>query len=264
MFVFLSKVLPPLVYPVGLIGLLILAAMIFRKRTRLLLGLLIAAFVILVIGGNHFVAISLARSLEVRIKAPDPIPNAPVIVVLGGGTEAIASPRRMVEVNGAGDRVLYAAELYREGLAPAILVSGGNIPWLSQRPTSPAEEMAALLEFIGVPTAEIWQQTKSQNTYEDALYSAQLLKEKGITRVILVTSATHMPRAYALFVAQGLEVIPAPTDYLVPDYAWNNLGKEDFAGIILDLIPSSSSLSMITNCLKEYIGMLVYSLQGWL
>ncbi len=264
MFVFLSKVLPPLVYPVGLIGLLILAAMIFRKRTRLQLGLLIAAFVILFVGGNHFVSTALAHSLEVRVKAPDPMPSAPVIVVLGGGTEANTPPRHMVEVNGAGDRVLYAAELYREGRAPAILVSGGSIPWLSLRPTSPAEEMTSLLEFIGVPAADIWQQTKSQNTYEDALYSAQLLKEKGISRVILVTSAVHMPRAYALFLAQGLEVIPAPTDYQVTDYAWNNLSRGDFARILVDMIPDASGLSTVSNCLKEYLGMIVYSLQGWL
>jgi uncharacterized SAM-binding protein YcdF (DUF218 family) len=264
MFVFFSKLLPPFFYPVGLVCLLVLASILLRKRTRLHIWLLITALLLLFVGGNKYTATAIARSLEARIHAPDPIPAADVIVVLGGGTEANAPPRSMAEVNGAGDRILYTAKLYREGHAPAILVSGGNISWLSSRPGSPAEEMAEILEFVGVPGSAIWFQDKSQNTYEDALYSAEILNEKGISRIILVTSAMHMPRSYALFTAQGFDVIPAPADYVVPDYVWNDLGKGDFSAILVNLIPSASSLSMVTTCLKEYLGMLVYSLQGWL
>lgn len=264
MFVFLSKVLPPLVYPIGLVCALILAGILLRKRKRLQTVLLAAALALLVIGGNRYVAVALARSLETRITAPETIPAADAIVVLGGGTEANAPPRRSVEINGAGDRILYAARLHREGLAPVVLVSGGNISWLSSRPSSPAEEMAEILEFVGIPKEAIWIQDQSQNTYEDAVFSYDLLTEKGINRIILVTSATHMPRSYALFEAQGLEVIPAPADYAVPDYVWNDIFREDFAGILVDIIPSASALSMTTTCLKEYLGFFIYQLQGWL
>lgn len=264
MFVFLSKFLPPLVYPVGLIAILIAAAIIFRKRTRVQLALLITALGLILVGGNRYVAVALIRSLEDRIQAPEQFEPAEAIVVLGGGTEAQASPRRTVEITGAGDRVLYAAKLYRDGLAPVVLASGGNITWLSNRPSSPAEEMAALLEFIGVPKSAIWLQEKSQNTYEDALYSAEMLKEKGITRIILVTSAMHMPRSYALFAAQGLEVIPAPTDYYVPDYYWADPTQGELTSVLVNLIPTAASLSNLTNCLKEYLGLLIYRLQGWL
>jgi len=264
MFVFISKVLPQLVYPVGLIGLLILAAILFYRRTRLQVTLLAIALAILLVGGNRYVALGLARSLESRIQAPDQIARADAIVVLGGGTEAQAPPRRTVEISGAGDRVLYAAKLYRDGLAPAILVSGGYINWLSDRPSTPAQEMVEILTFVGVPESAIWLQEKSNNTHEDAIYSSEILKEKGITKIILVTSAAHMPRSYALFAAQGLEVIPAPTDYLVPDYFWDDFRKGDVASILVNFIPSASSLSTVTACLKEYLGMLVYSLQGWM
>ncbi len=265
MFVFLSKFLPPLVYPIGLITLLIIAALVFRRRARLQIALLAVALALVLVGGNRYVAMALARSLETRITAPQPMQAAEVIVVLGGGTEAQAPPRQTVEVNGAGDRVLYAARLYRDGLAPAILTSGGNIPWLSGRPTSPSEEMAEILEFVGVPESAIWQQTKSQNTYEDALYSAEILKAQGIQKIILVTSATHMPRSHALFSAQGFEVIPAPTDYAVPDYQWSDLTRGgEFTSILVNMIPSVSSMSMLTTCLKEYLGMLIYNLQGWM
>ncbi len=264
MFVFFSKFLPPLIYPVGLTAILIAAAIVFRKRARLQTALLIISLAIILVGGNRYVAVALARSLESRIKAPEPIPSAQAIVVLGGGTEAQASPRRTVEVTGAGDRVLYAAKLYREGLAPVVVASGGNITWLSNRPSSPAEEMAELLEFMGVPESAIWLQTRSQNTFEDALYSAEMLKAEGISRIILVTSAMHMPRSYALFTAQGLEVIPAPTDYYVPDYYWADPTQGEITSVLVNLIPSAASLVNVTNSLKEYLGMLIYKLQGWI
>lgn len=264
MFVFLSKFIPPLVYPVGLTAILITAAIVFRKRARLQVALLSIALALILIGGNRYVAVALARSLEDRIKSPEVITPAEAIVVLGGGTEAQAPPRRTVEITGAGDRVLYAARLYREGLAPIVLASGGNITWLSNRPSSPAEEMADLLVFLGVPESAIWLQTKSQNTYEDALYSAEMLKAQGVSRIILVTSAMHMPRSYALFTAQGLEVIPAPTDYYVPDYYWADPTQGEITSVLVNLIPSAASLTNVTNSLKEYLGMLIYRLQGWI
>ncbi len=264
MFVFLSKALPPLIYPLGLVGLLILAAILFRKRIRIQITFLVIALAIVLLGGNRYVAMTLARSLESRVQPPEQFEKVDAIVVLGGGTEAMAPPRKMVEVNGAGDRVIYAAKLYRDDLAPTILVSGGYISWLNERPSTPAEEMKELLLFVGVPESAIWLQSRSQNTYEDALYSSQILIEKGINRIILVTSAMHMPRSYALFTAQGLEVIPAPADYAVPDYLWNEFGKTEFSSILINLIPSASSLSTVTNCIKEYLGILIYHLQGWL
>ena len=123
---------------------------------------------------------------------------ADAIVVLGGSTEPALSPRPIVEMNGTGDRVTYAAYLYKEGKAPHLLLSGGYITWLDERQSTPAVEMASLLEMMGVPAEALWLEEKSQNTYENALYTHQILTEKGINRIILVTSAMHMPRSVAL------------------------------------------------------------------
>jgi len=136
------------------------------------------------------------------------MPQAPVIVVLGGGTESADYPRPMSEINSAGDRIVYAAWLYQEGVAPHILVSGGNVGFSTSRGTTPAEEMTELLILMGVPENAIWQQSDSQNTHEDALYSAKILMNEDIAEIILVTSAMHMPRAKALFKYQGFKVIP--------------------------------------------------------
>jgi uncharacterized SAM-binding protein YcdF (DUF218 family) len=117
--------------------------------------------------------------------------------------------------------------------------------------------------MIGVPSESIWQQPKSRNTYEDALYSAQILKEQGIRRILLVTSAWHMPRSVRLFQAQGLEVVPAPADFYVTDADWNRLTSLDLRAQILGLLPSVDNLGLTTRMLKEYLGMLVYDLQGY-
>ncbi|MDR3577412.1 MAG: YdcF family protein [Anaerolineaceae bacterium] len=264
MFIFLSKFLPLLVYPVGLAGILTIAGLVVKKRKRLQSAILITAVVILWIGGNHWVAFGLAKSLEWQYLPLKDIPTADAIVVLGGATEPQQYPRSTVEVNSAGDRVIYSAEIYKEGKAPYILLSGGSISWLDNRTSStPASEMAALLETMGVPNNALWLQTASQNTHEDAVYSLQMLKQKGVKRILLVTSAMHMPRAMALFKNHGIEVIPAPTDYTVTQAAWDDLMSLNVQSILINIIPDTSSISLTSNVLKEYIGILVYHLEGW-
>jgi uncharacterized SAM-binding protein YcdF (DUF218 family) len=262
MFVFLSKLLPPLVYPLGLACILIFLALLLWKRVAWQRALLIAALLLLVIGGNRWVAGSLAYSLERQFLPPQEVPQAEAIVLLGGGTESQDPPRTMPEMNSSGDRVLYAAWLYRQGAAPNILVSGGLLDWTTM-PTLPADDMAALLEFMGTPPEAIWRQSRSRNTYEDAVYCAEILREKGIQRILLVTSAFHMPRSVRLFEAQGLEVVPAPADYSVTDSEWRSLTETDIRQVILGLIPSAANLATTAKMLKEYLGMFVYDLRGW-
>lgn len=264
MFVFLSKFLPPFVYPFGLIFLLIVLALIIRRWKRWQSAALILALLIMIVGGNRWLSFALARSLEWQYLPLNPVPNAEAIVVLGGGTESEQFPRPMVELNGAGDRVVYAAKLFKEGKAPHLLLSGGNISWYNGRTMTPADEMADLLGLMDIPQDALWLQPKSQNTYEDALYSSQILKEKGIRRVLLVTSAQHMPRSVALFKHQGIEVIPAPVDYTVTQPGWDNLFQPDIQTFLVSLMPNVGSLSLTSGIMKEYIGIWVYHFRGWL
>lgn len=264
MFVYLSKLLPLFVYPLGLACIMLILALLFKKQRRNRAGLIIAALLLLWLGSNRWVSFALARSLEWRYLPTDPMPKAEVIVVLGGGTESGDSPRPMTEVNSAGDRILYAARLYKEGIAPHILVSGGNVEFSTSRGDTPAEEMTELLLLIGIPSDVIWQQPNSENTYEDALYSAKILKEKEIQRIILVTSAIHMPRSVALFEKQGIEVVPAPVDFTVTEQNWHSTFKPGADEALIYLMPNASSLGLTTNALKEYLGLLIYGLRGWL
>ena len=273
MFVFLSKFLPPFIYPLGLVVLLNLAALYTARKVRLQRFLLILALLILLLGSNRMVASGLVHALETQIQPVPEIANlassrlvtplAPVIVLLGGGTETFSPPRPMVEINGAGDRVLYAVQLYRLGYAPKILVTGGNLDW-SPETQSPAEDMAALLLFLGVPQEDIWLEGESRNTYENAVLSQQVLSEKGIDQIILVTSAQHMPRSIGLFTRQGLEVFPAPADFSLTEKDWQTIIHPQGVELIFNLLPGAGNLQAATNALKEYLGMLVYRLRGWM
>jgi len=264
MFVYLSKLLPLLIYPLGLACLLIVLVLILEKNHMWYRGWLFAVLAILLLSGNRWVSYGLARSLEWRNLPPETTPSAEVIVLLGGGTESADPPRPMTEVNSAGDRVLYAAKLYRDGAAPNILVSGGNLGFSTSRGTTPGEEMREILLLTGVPQSAIWEQTQSENTYEDAVYSAEILAERGIDEIILVTSAIHMPRAKALFEKQGLTVIPAPVDFTVTEQNWESVFQPSIGEVFIHLLPNASALGLTTNALKEYLGFAVYSLRGWL
>lgn len=260
--IFLSKFLPLLVYPLGLSCILLIFGLIFRKWKRAQHIFIWVTLILLFVAGNRWVSMSLARSLEWRNLPAETIPTADAILVLGGGTEPMLYPRSDVELNSAGDRVLYAADLFNQKKAPYILLSGGRISWLGEQSSSPAEDMKQILLRFGIPPEKLWLQTESRNTQEDALYSMKILKDKNVKRVLLVTSAMHMPRALFLFKDSGFEIIPAPTDYTVTRQGWNELTHPDINSFVINLIPNASSLSLTTTVLKEYIGMIVYQIDG--
>ncbi len=264
MFVFLSKFLPPFIYPLGLVIILLAAGLILYRSARLRTISLSLALLLLLIASNRWVAFSLVRSLEWQYLPSGELPQARMIVVLGGGTDAADPPRAMVQVNGAGQRVIYAAELYKQGKASSILASGGNLDFSAPQASTPAQEMKSLLLWMGVPDQAIILENQSQNTHENAVDCAKILNAKNIKTIILVTSAIHMPRAVAVFQKQGLTVIPAPADFSVTQAGWSDLNHAPLAAQVVNLLPSVSYLGMTTGALKEYLGILVYRMRGWI
>jgi uncharacterized SAM-binding protein YcdF (DUF218 family) len=261
MAVYLSKFLPLFVYPAGLTCLLLAAAILFWKKRKLARLLVLCALLIILVGGNRWVSMSIVRSLETRYPPLSAGQKADVIVVLGGGTDIQQYPRPMVEVNGAGDRMIYAARLYKDGVADEIILSGGTIEWQGEAETTPARDMADLMLFFGVPEDALILQGGSINTAEDADFSAQIIKENDWQKVVLVTSALHMPRSVDLFNRLGIPVIPAPTDFVITDQAWMDLFSPRWENVLINLMPTASSLKSTTSASKEYIGMFINSLK---
>jgi uncharacterized SAM-binding protein YcdF (DUF218 family) len=263
MFLFFSKLLPLFVYPVGLSSLLLVVALFSQKRRRLQQVCIALALLLLVGFSNEWVTHRLVSSLEWRHLPNGELPATEAIVLLGGGTRPQLPPRPMSEMNEAGDRLSYAAQLYHAEKAPFIVVSGGFIDFFgSTVPESDA--MRELLMAFGVPQNAIVLESRSRNTYENALYVRELADAEGFNSILLVTSGLHMPRSVAIFERQGFEVVPAPADFLA---TWGEEGRTTEVGLegwLLQWLPNSERLDFSTRALREYIGILVYRLRGWL
>ena len=260
--IFISKFLPIFIYPFSLAAILLLVGLLFWRKRSFSKACIVIAVLLIWVGGNRWVSTALARSLEWQYLPNTDLPKADVIVVLGGGTETGAYPRQFPEVNSAGDRMLYGIRLYQQGMAEHLLLSGGTITWMDEDSSTPASDMAVLMTSLGVPQDALWLEDKSQNTYENAVFAKTYLKEKNINRILLVTSAMHMPRSVKLFEAQGFEVIPAPVDYTITQERWDQVFKPDIREFLMDIFPSSSNMNLTTNVLKEYIGILVFDIRG--
>jgi len=268
MFYFLSKLLPLFIYPLGLALALLALAWLIQRWQRAQRVILTISFLLLWLGGNRLVVMILVRSLEAQhppltFSAEDPR-VADAIVVLGGAIRPASSPRPILELNEAGDRLLYAAYLYKQQAAPMILVSGGGELWQEAERVAEAHLMVEALKIMGVPSEAIIMEQTALNTYENALASYEVLYKQGINDVILVTSALHMPRANRIFRQTGLNVVPAPTDFWFTHRDWGDVTQLNLTVQLFNLVPTAENLYITSLVLKEYMGMGVYRLRGWL
>lgn len=261
-FFFLSKLLPPLVYPLGLASVLMLLALVLLwKRPAVASLAVLLGFVALMAGGNGWLCSSLVRSLERQHLPVGELPQAGAIVVLGGATRSPNPPRPWVEVNEAGDRPIYGARLFLQDKAPFLILSGGRLSWTGEI-GSEAEDMAQLVQALGVPESALLLDHTSLNTRENAENVQVILEEQGIEDILLVTSAIHMPRSLRVFQKLGITAIAAPTDFLIADSVTGG-DAQSWQAILLNLIPDAERLALTTRALKEYLGLWVYQLRGW-
>ncbi len=263
MFLFLSKLLPLFFYPLGLICVfMVIALFLMRKRPHLAPRAIILALIVLLLGGNGWLSNWLVQSLEWQ-NIPQEIPQAEAIVILGGGVKSHSFPRPGPDLSDEGDRVLYGAELYRKNKAPKIIVSGGRINWKGGGDQAESEDMAYILKSIGIPDYVIYQDKTSLNTYENAVNVKKILQEHNINKILLVTSAMHTPRSLLIFKKQGINAIAAPTDFIVTKQDIQE-PSSSLEAIILNILPDAGRLEKTTKAIKEYVGLVVYKLKGWL
>ena len=99
-------------------------------------------------------------------------------------------------------RVALGVELYRDGTAPLLVLSGGG-----DGPIAEARAMRDLAHAAGVPATALLLEPESRNTFENAGNTARLLREAGKSRIVLVSDRLHLPRASRLFRQAGLDVV---------------------------------------------------------
>ncbi len=219
---------------------------VLRRKPRTGRGLLIASGVLLAVSAMPLVGTGLLCTLQRRepvdVTATSP---AQAIVVLSADWESTAPEFGHATVSALTlQRVRYGAVLQRATGLP-LLMSGG-----AAEPGAPA--LAELMRDVATGELDVpvrWVETKSQDTYGNAVHSAELLRAANVTAVYLVTHAWHMPRAQRAFEAAGLEVIPAPT-------AFRSVPSD----VLRALLPHWDGLRDTSRALHEYLGYVYYEL----
>lgn len=254
MFFYLSKIFWFFIQPINLAIFLLFAGLIAGTigRRRLAVTGSVLAFLILALSAWTSLGAMMLNPLEERFPKP-PLPErVDGIVVLGGGFEgAINLARGGYELSTSGDRMVETAILARRFPQAKVVVSGGNGS-LFLEGEGDADTAPRLLVPLGVSADRLILEDKSRNTYENAVFSRNLVQPKPGETWLLVTSAFHMPRAKALFDKAGFPTVPWPVDY-------RTSGKE---GVGLFRDNPADSLENTTMAIREWIGLLAYWLSG--
>jgi uncharacterized SAM-binding protein YcdF (DUF218 family) len=177
-----------------------------REHRRLYL-ILIAAFCVLFFCSTPLASYLALGSLEwFYPPLQERPPDAQAIVILAGYVFPADGAHRHPQL---GPDTLYrcleGVELYQQGQPCPVLVSGGSVGGAG--PTC-APLMRDFLVKLGVPATDILVEDKSQSTWENAVESQRLLKLRGISKILLVTDATHLFRAERCFRRQEIDVVP--------------------------------------------------------
>lgn len=255
----LAKIGGFLLSPLTAVFMLWLAAGICARLRRRRLSLTFAAIgvTLLWVASLPVVAQALAPTLEDKYPAlsASASPSADAIVVLGGALSGANPPKRPTfSLGPAAGRVWFAAELYRAGKARWVVIAGGNQPGQDGEQVE-AEAIAEMLGVLGVPRDAIRMDRLSRNTRENAANSLPLVQALGAKRVLLVTSATHMPRAIRTFEktwsGSGVQVIAATTDV-------EAIAPKSFR--LRMWFPDASTLAVVTKLFREYAGALALAI----
>ncbi|MDP3814550.1 YdcF family protein [Pseudomonas sp.] len=209
-------ILKQLLLPPGLLLLLLLLAWWLRRRFPRVAATCFG----LGLGGLWLCSLPVTVEWSARLLESEPAlseqqwaglaERVDVIVVLGAGREQ-ADPGWGGDQPGlqALERLRYAARLAKASGLP--LLTSGGLHYGA--PPSEAALMAQVLERdYGLRVR--WQEGQSRTTWENATYSAAMLKETGLKRVLLVTQAWHMPRARWSYEQAGFQVLSAPMGFL--------------------------------------------------
>jgi uncharacterized SAM-binding protein YcdF (DUF218 family) len=234
-----------LIPPIGLLWPIIAGFALVRRHRlagTMLVGVAIALLYALstpAVGG------ALIASLESGIPAAPGDPKA--IIILGGDADRTPDgPVKAIPGPLSLQRMAGAAILARQTGLP-ILITGGAVG-KSQAPVADlmADELSAA---FGLPTR--WRETRAENTCQNAVYSARILRRAGVDQAYVVTHAWHMRRAMQSFAAQGYAVIPAPLP-----------GDGNRIEGLAAFLPHTQAWMRSFYALHEWVGLFGYRLGG--
>ena len=234
-----------LALPTVFISLSLLGALLALAWRRFGLGLALASSLCLFVAATPAASSFLLRRLETAVPAHPDLAAAQAIVVLGGDirTGGAEVPDTLGPLS--LERVVFAVEAYRQLHLPVFVTGGREADGHEAVGVLMA---AALRSDFGVPVAAV--EDRSRSTWENAVYTAQLLRPRGVATVVLVSHAWHLPRALWSFERAGLKALPWP--------APRASLRLDRPG---DFLPRIRALVDSFDALHELIGGLYYRLR---
>ncbi len=242
--IYLHKILPFFLSPLGLIFIFLISSFFFKKRFFVFL-----AFIVLIVSSNPIIGNYLTKKLEYPYK---PIPintlkNSDAIVVLSGMLKQVGDKNYNIYEFSDPDRFFGGLDLIRENKSDKIIFTAGQLPWTDNwQPEGLILKNKAI--SLGVPEAKILVSENVKNTYEESLAVKKLIPNNP--DIILITSAYHMDRSKYLFEKQGFEVTPFPVDFKSIDTKIS----------ILSFLPDVSAISTTSLYIRENIGRFYYKL----
>ena len=243
----LHKLLPLIVSPLGLVVVLLLLSVVTRRRGPSLFGLILLLIASLPLTADR---IWIALESDYPYRPIDSVQNADAVVVLSGMLGGVETSEGVVsQWGGAIDRFFVGIDLLNAGKVPLIIFTRGEWPWLNLPPEG--EVLAKRALMMGVNPGQILLTGTVETTAEEADEIKTLMEFAGMERVILVTSAYHMPRAKMLFDRAGINSIPHPTDF---KSSGGHLNWMSF-------VPSAGGLSETSSGVRELIGRFYYRIK---
>ena len=244
--IYLHKILPLIFSPLIMIIVLIFVGLITSSKKISLIGVIILIVCSLPIVSDKLVAY---LESDYQLSKPSNIASADAIVVLSGMIKTINSKEGLdYEFGEASDRIFAGINLFKEKKAPKLILTRGKLPWSVGIPEG--EYLKEIAITNGISENNILLTENVENTDQEAKAIKKLLSEDK-PRVILVTSAFHMPRAQIVFEAAGINVVPFPVDFQ------KGLSKITF----MSFMPSANALSETSFFVREMIGRTYYNLK---
>lgn len=173
------------------------------------------------------------------------------IGMLLGGFSSYNTNTKSLKAEISGDRLTQTIKLYNQGVIDKILMSGGSGNFLEKNPVE-AIYTEEYLKAIQIPDSAIIIEKKSRNTKENFAYTIEILKKmnKPDAKILVITSAWHIPRTKLLAEKQGLKNV----DYYPTNSLKDNYSFEDY------LLPQSKAIMGWELLIKEWVGYLTTKL----
>lgn len=245
----LNKILPIFFLPVGWAMILIVVAIWRRKRWPAVTALIVLYVFGIPLTGNTLLTLIERGNPPVALSTAE---KADAVVALGGIFGPATGEDFVPNYADGTARFEGAIALWEHHKADWVIFTGARISWLGQSEVEGAVSKRNAVAR-GVPADRIVITTDVDNTRQEAMAVAALMKERGWKKVILVTSAWHMPRAAHLFRKAGVSFTPFPVDF--------RHNPERHLSLI-DFFPTADSLGCTSLVLREWYGTAFYTLTG--